>query len=457
MTTKGSKTVLFPAVLCLLLPAALQAVSVPEEGSPAPAFTLPAQDGSPVSLRDLRGRWVVLYFYPKDFTPGCTREAHGFQRDRDEYLARNAVVLGVSLDSVESHKKFCAKEGLAFKLLSDEDHEAARAYGSLGGIGPLKFAKRRTFLIDPQGLVAKVFMAVNPARHSEEVLAALGPPLKTYEADGRRPIGELFRAHEELAGTEGWTMETVYADEGLPIRVLRTKKKGPALWLLAGIHGEEPAPPAAVSLSTAVLSRLDMPAVVFPLGNPVGYAKGWRYPDSPERGKGHSVGDSDHFLPGKDGKPRLTAPASAQSAALTAKVLELAEEYPPVLSVDLHEDDHLPAGYIYSQGPKGCAGPAAQLVLGKMRELGYPIKRSGKTDFDEKIEGGVVCGVTDGSIDELISAPRILRAGRAEPGPAGRSVIVAETSSMKMDLARRVRLHQAIIRMLPELFKAARE
>jgi peroxiredoxin Q/BCP len=445
------------AGLCLCLARVPCPAAVPEPGSSAPDFTLPAQDGTRVSLQDLRGRWVVLYFYPKDFTPGCTREAHGFQRDRDEYLARNAVVLGVSLDSIESHKEFCAKEGLAFKLLSDEDHAAARAYGSLGGVGPLKFAKRRTFLIDPQGVIFKVFTEVNPNRHSEEVLAALGPPLKTSDADGRRPIQGILLAQDALAETPGWVMETVHVDAGLPIRVLRTDKKGPAVWLLAGIHGEEPAPPVAVSLSTAALSRLDMPAVVFPLCNPVGYAKGWRYPDSPERGQGHSVGDSDHLLPGKDGKPRLTAPASAQSAALTAKVLELAREYPPVLSVDLHEDDHLPAGYIYSQGPKGCADPAAQLVLGKMRELGYPIKLSGKTDFDEKIEGGVVCGVADGSIDELISAPRILRASRAEPGPAGRSVIVAETSSMKMDLARRVRLHRAIIRMLPELFKAARE
>jgi hypothetical protein len=90
-----------------------------------------------------------------------------------------------------------------------------------------------------------------------------------------------------------------------------------------------------------------------------------------------------------------------------------------------------------------------------MRELGYPIKLSGKTDFEEKIEAGVVCGVSDGSIDELISARRVFRGGRLGEGPGGRSVIVVETSSMKMDLARRVRLHRAIIGMLPELFKAA--
>ena len=269
------------------------------------------------------------------------------------------------------------------------------------------------------------------------------PLLLAAPADGRRPVAELLRSHEDLSRTAGWTMETVFMDEGLPIRVLRTEKKGSALWLLAGIHGEEPAPSVAVSLSTAVLARLDMPVVVLPLCNPAGYSKGWRYPDSPERGKGHSVGDSDHLLPGKDGKPRLPRPASPQSAALTAKVLELARDYPPVLSVDLHEDDHLSAGYIYSQGPRGCADPAAGAVMRKMRELGYPIKLSGRTDFDEEIRDGIVCGVQDGSIDELIASA------------GGRSVLVVETGSMKMGLERRVRLHRAIIGMLPELFKAA--
>ncbi len=279
------------------------------------------------------------------------------------------------------------------------------------------------------------------------VLALLVPCLlQAAPADGRRPIVDVLRSHEALARTPGWILETVYTDEGLPIRVLRTTKKGPALWLLAGIHGEEPAPPDAVSLSTAELSGLGTPAVVFPLCNPAGYAKGWRYPDSPERGKGHSVGDSDHLLPGQDGKPRAAAAASPQAAALTAKVLELAKDYPPRLSVDLHEDDSLPAGYVYSQGPQGCADPAAKAVLGRMKQLGYPIKLSGRTDFAEPIQDGIVCGVRDGSIDELIASA---------PGPAGRSVIVVETSSMKMGLERRVNLHRAVIRMLPGLFKAA--
>jgi thioredoxin-dependent peroxiredoxin len=145
----------------------------PAPGSAAPDFTLASQEGASVSLQDYRGSWVVLYFYPKDQTPGCTREAHNFQVDQPEYAERHAVVLGVSVDSVDSHKKFCAKEGLNFKLLADRDGKVSNAYGSLTNLGVVKFAARHTFLIDPGGRIAKAYTSVDPVRHSEEVLAAL--------------------------------------------------------------------------------------------------------------------------------------------------------------------------------------------------------------------------------------------------------------------------------------------
>lgn len=285
--------------------------------------------------------------------------------------------------------------------------------------------------------------------------------VKTYDADGRPPIQELFFAHDGLAKKAGWAIETVYVDEGLPIRVLHTVKKGPAVWLLAGIHGEEPAPPVAVARNMDKIEALaakGLPVVLFPLCNPAGYVKGWRYPDAKGRGEGqtgHSVGDSDYLLPDKAGKPRLGAPVSPQSAALTAKVLALAKDFPPVISVDLHEDDSLPAGYIYSQGPKGRGDPAAKAALGKMAELKYPVKLSGQTDFDEKIVGGIISGVNDGSIDELIAAEKVIVAGKPQKGPSGRTVIVVETSSMKMPLPKRVQLHAAIISMLAELYRLA--
>jgi thioredoxin-dependent peroxiredoxin len=139
----------------------------------APAFTLPSQDGSPVSLAQFRGKWVLLYFYPKDSTPGCTLEAHNFQRDLPRYERLNTVVLGVSLDSEDSHQTFCSKQGLTFKLLSDKEKEVTRKYGSLKNFLGIKTPARNTFLIDPQGTIAKVWLGVSPSGHSGEVLQEL--------------------------------------------------------------------------------------------------------------------------------------------------------------------------------------------------------------------------------------------------------------------------------------------
>jgi thioredoxin-dependent peroxiredoxin len=161
------------ALLVVLVPRLLSRSAMPSAGSAAPAFTLPSQEGLPVSLKDYRGKWMVLYFYPKDQTPGCTREAHNFEVDQPKYAGRNAVVLGISVDSVDSHKKFCSKEGLNFKLLADTSGKVTRDYGSLNSLGVVKFASRHTFLIDPNGKIAKVYPDVDPVRHSEEVLAAL--------------------------------------------------------------------------------------------------------------------------------------------------------------------------------------------------------------------------------------------------------------------------------------------
>jgi peroxiredoxin Q/BCP len=145
----------------------------PEVGTAAPDFTLPSENGAPVSLKDYRGKWVVLYFYPKDFTSGCTMEAHNFQRDLDQYTKRNVVILGVSVDSADSHKKFCAKEGLNFKLLADTDHKVSSEYGSVMNFGIAHVSARHTFIIGPDGKIVKVYNSVGPNKHSEEVLAAL--------------------------------------------------------------------------------------------------------------------------------------------------------------------------------------------------------------------------------------------------------------------------------------------
>ena len=146
----------------------------PSVGTAAPNFSLTTGDGSKVSLNDYKGKWVVLYFYPKDFTSGCTLEAKNFQRDLSKYQEAGAVILGVSVDSAQSHKDFCAKEGLNFKLLADPDAKVSTEYGSVMQYQGATMAARNTFLINPKGEIAKVYTGVKPAAHSDEVLKDLG-------------------------------------------------------------------------------------------------------------------------------------------------------------------------------------------------------------------------------------------------------------------------------------------
>jgi peroxiredoxin Q/BCP len=145
-----------------------------QPGAKAPAFTLPSQDGTPVNLSDYRGKWVVLYFYPKDKSSGCTIQAHEYQSNLPKFEEHHAVVLGVSLDTAESHKSFCTQDGLTFKLLADPDRQAATAYGvPLMTFKDMKFDERDTFLISPKGTIAQVWRKVDPQKDSSIVLAAI--------------------------------------------------------------------------------------------------------------------------------------------------------------------------------------------------------------------------------------------------------------------------------------------
>jgi peroxiredoxin Q/BCP len=140
----------------------------PAVGSPAPDFKLQDQNGKWHELKDYRGKWVALYFYPKDQTPGCTAQACEFRDNIFAFREANAQILGVSIDDVESHKKFAEKYGLPFPILADSNKQVVKAYGVLGLLG---FAKRETFLIDPQGVIVKHYSVGNPKGHSEAVLA----------------------------------------------------------------------------------------------------------------------------------------------------------------------------------------------------------------------------------------------------------------------------------------------
>src|SRR5438874_13154637 len=170
------RNTILSAITCLATftcMAATEPETQPEVGSPAPDFSLTTSDGSQVNLKDFRGKWVVLYFYPKDMTSGCTIEAKNFQRDLDKYNQTGAVVLGVSVDNPDSHKQFCAKEGLTFKLLADPGGKISAQYGSTMQYQGTTMAARNTFLINPEGKIAKVYTGVKPAEHSDEVLKDL--------------------------------------------------------------------------------------------------------------------------------------------------------------------------------------------------------------------------------------------------------------------------------------------
>ena len=146
------------------------AADAPKVGSPAPSFSLPDQGDKTRSLADFRNKWLVLYFYPKDDTPGCTEQACTFRDDWHKLTALGAEVIGVSVDDVTSHFAFAKKFSLPFPLLADTTGDVAGRYGSIYGIGPVKFAQRNTFLIDPQGRIAKVYLSADTSRNSQQVI-----------------------------------------------------------------------------------------------------------------------------------------------------------------------------------------------------------------------------------------------------------------------------------------------
>lgn len=151
-------------------------------GSLAPDFSLPDQNGQLHRLADYRGQWVILYFYPKDDTPGCTTEGKSFRDKLKDFHEAGAQVLGVSMDSVKSHQAFAKKYGLNFPLLADEDGKVAALYGTVGGFGPISYAKRQTFLIDPDGVVVRHYPHVNPSRHVQVLERDLAAAKKLYRS-----------------------------------------------------------------------------------------------------------------------------------------------------------------------------------------------------------------------------------------------------------------------------------
>ena len=278
--------------------------------------------------------------------------------------------------------------------------------------------------------------------------------------DGRAPIASLWQASLGLV-ERGWKAEVIIdsapagTSQALPVIALRSPEPGPAVWILAGIHGEEPAGPDAVARVVDDIAALGArrPVVLLPLLNPQGYARNWRYLNVPvysETVDGQSVGDSSHLLPAADdpSKPRAAAPSSAEAGAIGAFVLRRQADYPVAVSIDLHEDNLIDQGYVYSQGELGERDPLAAVAVAVLTENGVPLKMDGTTRFDEPVSRGIVGPVTDSSIDELLGARSVIVDGRAQPGPGARTVLVFETPAAALPLERRVAAHAALLRRL---------
>ncbi|MEX2148834.1 MAG: succinylglutamate desuccinylase/aspartoacylase family protein [Steroidobacteraceae bacterium] len=315
------------------------------------------------------------------------------------------------------------------------------------------------------GLVLAILPAAIPAATESPVTRPVD--IATYAADGRQPIEALYVSYLSLV-REGWTLEVLTESQPagtvapLPILSLRSPRRGPAVWILAGIHGEEPAGPNAIAETIDDIAALGRrrPVVLLPLLNPHGYVRNWRYLNVPvysETVDGQSVGDSSHLLPSSEDpvRARADAPSSAEAGAITAFILRQLEDYPPACSIDLHEDNLLDEGYVYSQGAQGAADPLAIEAVAVLKAEGVPIKMGGHTRFDESITGGIVGPVVDSSIDELMSSATVITDDGALPGPAAPAVLVFETPAAALPLPQRVRAHAALLRRLTPLINVA--
>jgi hypothetical protein len=285
--------------------------------------------------------------------------------------------------------------------------------------------------------------------------------MKPYTKDGRIPLQKLYKKFVKFANINNFDLEypvvQTYQNgnsvEMWPIMVMRTKNSGNGLWIISGIHGEEPAGPNALTNNLEVLAKLSkkIPMVILPLCNPLGYKFNSRYslshPDI-------SVGDSEHLLLNSQTKnPRISKPVCIESQSIGEYILKNSKKIKPILSIDFHEDDKLNAPYIYSQGKKGSKDIVAKKIVSILRKENVKFIDE-KTRFGERIIEGIVSSVNDGSIDELISSRKVFYKNKIISGPNAKSVIVFETSGKGL-LKERIEFQSLIIRKLPELYRIA--
>lgn len=294
---------------------------------------------------------------------------------------------------------------------------------------------------------------------------------ENYSLDKRKNIRDIYESLSRLDSSLwsikilGYQKASFGKDKNkkIPILAFKTKKIGKAVWLIAGVHGEEPAGPNAISENILFLNNLakKISIVLLPLCNPKGYIKNWRYPsrkDYTTKEKVRSVGDSEHLLLDQEGeKARRKNPACKEAKWITSFLIENYKKYPPTLSIDLHEDLSSKKLYIYSHGKMGVYDPIAIKIIDILEKSGFNVHKRDKTSFEEKIEGGIVSNVKDGSIDEFISSKYIFLNRKVREGPNAKSAIVLETTIKGVSLKKRVNLHSYVIRNLYKYFKIAKE
>jgi len=298
-------------------------------------------------------------------------------------------------------------------------------------------------------------------KHYQRLTTSLDVPagIVTYP-DGRKPIEDLYRTYSSLL-EKGWLLDTIIQSQpegrayAIPVIALRTPHGGEACWILAGIHGEEPAGPNAIARSIDAIAALGerQAVVLLPLNNPQGYANNWRYLNMQKYSdtiEGQSVGDSSHLLtdPKNPNRARASAASSPEADAITRYILKLSALYPPATSIDLHEDNLISEGYVYSQGRLGSADPLALAAVHTLKEKGIALKMSGETRFGEVINAGIIGPVIDGSIDELMSAGSIIVAGQPQAGPEAHTVLVFETPASQVSLQKRIEAHAALLKSI---------
>ncbi len=288
--------------------------------------------------------------------------------------------------------------------------------------------------------------------------------LKTF--DNQLEIAEIYPLLQNLKEGYRWDYREIYSSTekwrgkkiSFPIISLASPNRGRAMWIISGIHGNEPAGPNAIAINAETIEKLGiiMPVVLLPLCNPHGYYKRYRYPNQKTwlpNGNNRSVGDSEYYLPDlKDtSKQRASAFSCPEAKAITSKVLELATEYPPLMVIDLHEDDIADKGYIYCSGTNPTLmGKVSAKIIKILISNNIPIRMSGKTRFNEPVCNGIAAMSSDGSIDELLSAKKIIIRHKIHTGPAAECVIVVETPAT-IPLGRRIKAHSAIILALIHL------